>query len=506
MDEAPKFHTHVFEPVALQVHHHRIPGLQVPGQGRHEHVSPVADQVVERYPQRVDAALELGDDILLIAALVGAVNDLGRAQVRARGDVEKVADLVEQDLLTFHLADILAQGDHPIRLFALAGLVVKFGHVLVVELQVDILALLDDALLLVGLKTMSGLPRERLVFRLALQPLPVALLKVLGAGDERSVGIHTKEEIDLLRPAVEVLGQRKVRVATHAHAWGVGRHLIDRLVDPASGIRVAGCVARPVDDVEHLLGVGQRHDQRRIAPDALVGDVHARLLLSIRGRHRAVDVDVGDRAQQVSPTPLPQRRPHRVDALHQFDDVRFGEATAEVPRRGRIGDQLRPQGVHVSRVVAQALDVFQPRAATHHVVGQVEHVVRLVIRQVHFQQMKLRVNRLRKSQLRHQAVHGRNAAKAHRVRVRTDLVVDGARGKHRLRTGRPVSCFGVSGRHLALTPCTVSPTLFRRYSLHRKGLLRWGSESCQNPANSNKGMPFRHFRTDPCETTRLVLD
>ena len=46
------------------------PGLQAPGQAGHDHVGPVADQVVHRGCQGVHAALELGDQVLLVAPAV----------------------------------------------------------------------------------------------------------------------------------------------------------------------------------------------------------------------------------------------------------------------------------------------------------------------------------------------------------------------------------------------------------------------------------------------------
>ena len=49
----------------------RPPGLQVPGQGRHHHVGPVALQVVHRRTQRPHAAVQLREQVLLIAAVVG---------------------------------------------------------------------------------------------------------------------------------------------------------------------------------------------------------------------------------------------------------------------------------------------------------------------------------------------------------------------------------------------------------------------------------------------------
>ncbi len=47
-----------------------------PGQGDDHHARPGGDQVVQGYPQGVDPALQLGDDVLLVAALVGQLDDL----------------------------------------------------------------------------------------------------------------------------------------------------------------------------------------------------------------------------------------------------------------------------------------------------------------------------------------------------------------------------------------------------------------------------------------------
>ena len=282
----------------------------------------------------------------------------------------------------------------------------------------------------------------------------------------------------------------------------MGLKLGDGSVDPGGRVAVRGHVPRPVDHVEHLLGVGQRHDQRMVAPDAFVRNVHALLAFAQGRRHQAVDVEVGHRGQQVLPTPLPQLRPHRVDGLHQFDDVVGCEPAAEVPRRRRVGDQVGAQGVHVGRVVAPDLDVLQPgyrrtgRCRPDSARGP---------------------TRDRASAPSTGAGAGRSvsaspawspaddhpeAAIAGHVRAGADLVVHRSGGEQGLRLRRPVSGFLVQRLHLALAPCTVSATLLCRYSLHRKGLLRGGGESRLDAANSHYGKPFRPFRTDlqgtPC--------
>ena len=97
---------------------------------------PVADQLVGRRPHRIHAALELGDEVLLVAALVGQPNYFCRAHVRARGDVVVIADLVDQGVLALRPADVLADHDHPVLLAALARTVLELGNVFAVQRQV----------------------------------------------------------------------------------------------------------------------------------------------------------------------------------------------------------------------------------------------------------------------------------------------------------------------------------------------------------------------------------
>jgi len=137
-------------------------------------------------------------------------------------------------------------------------------------------------------------------------------------------------------------------------------------------------------------------------------------------------------------TATPQLRPYRVDTLHQLAHLGRVETTREVARRRRIRDEFGTQRIHIGRVMPQALDVLQPRAATQHVVGQIQHVVGLVIRQMRLQQLQRGVDRFRQAQFRHQRVHGGDTAVAHRLRPSPDLVVHSTRAKHRLRLRRPV--------------------------------------------------------------------
>ncbi len=281
------------------------------------------------------------------------------------------------------------------------------------------------------------------------------------------------------------------------------RDKCDRLVDPRRRALVAHRVARPVHHVEHLARVGQRHDQRVVAPHLLVGHVHARLLAAQRGRQRPVHVHVGHRPQQIPAPAPPQLGPDRVDALHQLDHVGLGEAPREVARRRRTRDQFRAQRIHVRRVVAQAVQILQPRAPAQQVVRDVKHVVRLVVRQASLQEVQPGVDLQPQPQPRHQPPHGADAPEAHRARPRPDLVVDRARREHGLRPRPPASRPAVPRPNLPLPPGTVPPALVMRYSLHRKGLLVGTGRPLPESAIYNQDRSFRYSLTGVRDESRL---
>ena len=210
------------------------------------------------------------------------------------------------------------------------------------------------------------------------------------------------------------------------------------------------------------------------------------------GRQRPVHVDVGHRRQQVPAPAPPQPRPHRVDALHQLDHVRLVVAPREVARRRRARNQLRSQGVHVGRVVAQGVEILQPRAPAQQVVGDVQHVVRFVVRQVPLQQLQPPVDLAVQPQLRHQPPDHSDSSVAHRVDPRPDLVADLARTEHRLCPRPPPPRPRVPRLHLPPAPGTVPTALFVRYSLHRKGLLVDIRRLAPECAKYNQDKPFRY--------------
>ena len=172
--------------------------------------------------------------------------------------------------------------------------------------------------------------------------------------------IPKMNRIAVLVPAVEVLGLGEVGVAPEGDlaeprpaAEGGG------LVEVDVGVLVRGPVAAAVDQVQRLGGVGQRDDQRVVAPGPVVGDVHPLLAPAVGGGERAVGVD--ERLVEEV------RRAARFQARSRVSlKVSINCSTsASVKRRqkspggGRVGDAFGPEGVEVDLVVAADFEVLQ---------------------------------------------------------------------------------------------------------------------------------------------------
>ena len=96
------------------------------------------------------------------------------------------------------------------------------------------------------------------------------------------------------------------------------------------------------------------------------------------------------------------------------------------------GIRSRAQGVEEDFVVAAQFDVFQPRAVAQGVVGQVQHVIRLVIGQMDFQQVHAAVDGLDQPDLLRQPMHHADATHADAPHLVRQLNTDVRRGEHRL--------------------------------------------------------------------------
>ena len=97
------------------------------------------------------------------------------------------------------------------------------------------------------------------------------------------------------------------------------------------------------------------------------------------------------------------------------------EAAAEIAGRGRIGNAAGAEGVEEDFVVAAQFEVLQAGAVAQGVVGEVQHVVGLVIRQMDLEQVQAPVDGLGQAQLPDQQQHRADAAVSHAARALGDL-------------------------------------------------------------------------------------
>jgi hypothetical protein len=73
--------------------------------------------------------------------------------------------------------------------------------------------------------------------------------------------IHSQDEFTPgMVPSVQLLGVGKVGVASDGHAAGHLAHQLHRPIDPLHAAGMAGGVTRAINQVKHLLGIGQAHD------------------------------------------------------------------------------------------------------------------------------------------------------------------------------------------------------------------------------------------------------
>src|SRR6266568_1456854 len=96
--------------------------------------------------ERANVAFELRDQILLIATSPCFLHDLIVGHGPIVGDVEEVADLVEQDVLALLDRKVLAQGYDPIGFAALDRLVLEVEHLFALWPDHLVLPLPDDPL------------------------------------------------------------------------------------------------------------------------------------------------------------------------------------------------------------------------------------------------------------------------------------------------------------------------------------------------------------------------
>ena len=227
-------------------------------------------------------------------------------------------------------------------------------------------------------------------------------------------------------------------------------------------------IPRPIDQAQHFAGVGQSQHQRVIAPGAVVGDVHALFALAGGGHQRAVHVD-GRLLEEGVRLPRPDPDARVIEEVEQRQHVGAGKASAEVARRGRVGDAASAQGIQERLVVAAQLDVLQAGAVAQGVVGEVEDVIRLVKRQMDLEQVQPVVDGVDQADLSSQRMDGADAAVGDPPAAVADLIMNVAGREHRF------AAFTELGLVQAPLNATLAVIQLLSYlSVHSKSLLASG--------------------------------
>ncbi len=153
--------------------------------------------------------------------VVAREHDLCRGALPVIGDVEEVADLVEQACLALLMADVLAHDDHAVGLLAFGRPVVELGHFLTLQIQHVKFPLPHDRLLDVR-RTTAGLCLDLIPGR-PLELLPAAFLQVFGQFLQIQRGLVTEMERDpICIPTVQVSRLAELRVASQEDAPKAG--------------------------------------------------------------------------------------------------------------------------------------------------------------------------------------------------------------------------------------------------------------------------------------------
>jgi hypothetical protein len=140
------------------------------------------------------------------------------------------------------------------------------------------------------------------------------------------------------------------------------------------------------------------------------------LALAARLDDRAVGLDPRFR-EEVCALADPDLPAGRVEGRLQRIERDAVKSAAEVAGRGGIGNPLGPEQVQISLVLPPQFEVLETGSRAQTVVGQAEHVIRFVIRQIELEERQPAVDLGGQVEFPHQQMHEADAAvgRAHRA-------------------------------------------------------------------------------------------
>jgi hypothetical protein len=182
----------------------------------------------------------------------------------------------------------------------------------------------------------------------------------------------------------------------------------------------------------------------------------------------------------------------------------FGSETAtEISRRGGVGNSRGTQSVQIRFVLSPQFQVLQAPPIAQRVIGDVQDVVGLMVRQVELEQVQPLINRRRQTERPRQLMHKRDAAVSRADGSLRHLILDIGGPEH----GLPKIIREVEFVQALQDSPLASTTATRHNSVHSKSLRECGgSFSLTRMKHRKTPKDFEFLFFSPCETHRATLD
>jgi len=137
----------LLSPAGLDWQQQGRPRLKCPRQCAHYHIGAICIERVDRGVERVNASLQLRDQVLLVAALVRFSDDGLGSKLCVVRDIEEVANLVEQGGGSLLDSEVLAHDDNSVVTLTGEGSVFKLSNILGAQADVPVFIIANDLLL-----------------------------------------------------------------------------------------------------------------------------------------------------------------------------------------------------------------------------------------------------------------------------------------------------------------------------------------------------------------------
>src|SRR5207244_7094894 len=119
---------------------------------------------------------------------------------------------------------------------------------------------------------------------------------------------------------------------------------------------------------------------------------------------------------------VPYFEPRSIEAFLQRRNVRLSKAPREISGRRRIGYPFRSQSIQEHFILPAQFNIFQPLPSGYDIVGDVQHMVALVVRQVDFEQLQVPVQVLDQAQTLHHQMYRSYPTAIHPLRSLRHLI------------------------------------------------------------------------------------